>query len=230
MGLSRWKRCGNTMFWQDIDPKSLHYDNMTFLDPMTLTKVITASSGYAERPDIAEPFQDGYMSVISERLPFLYESVARAGARLVVGPSQKLQEDIVQEATSWVAYLGAYREEGLTDREIARIFLEKWSHQDKSEVLAGIKAAFYGHGSPPLIMEAWQEEELQESEAWKQEEEDYPGVIVDTVSLVLIRKGSAAHRMVDQVIRYERPDEVILIDALEEGVWDVLAKFGIPEC
>jgi len=219
------------MFWQDIDPKSLVYYNMTFMNPMTLTKVYTASSGYTERPDIAEPFQDGYVSVLSERLPFLYESVARAGARLVVGPSKKLQKEIVQEATSWFAYLGVYREEqGLTDREIAKIFLEKWSHKDKSEVMAGIQAAFFGHGSLPLIMQAWQEKELQESEAWKQEEKDFPGVIVDIVDVVLIRKGSAAHRMEDQVVSYERPDEVVLVDSLEEGVWEVLAKFGIPEC
>jgi hypothetical protein len=32
------------------------------------------------------------------------------------------------------------------------------------------------------------------------------------------------------VIAYERPDEVLLVNSLEEGVWEVLAKFGIPEC
>jgi hypothetical protein len=195
--LTTWKRCGNTMFWQNIDQKPLVYDNLMFLNPMTLTKVFTAGSSYTERPDIAEPFQDGYMTVMSERLPFLYESVARAGARLVVGPSPKLQEEIVQEAVSWAAYRDVYREEHvLTDGEIARIFLEKWDHKEKSKVLAGIEAAFYGHSSLPLIIQAQQEMELQESEAWKQEK-DFPGVIVDIADVVLIRKGSAAARMMD---------------------------------
>jgi hypothetical protein len=230
MSLPKWKRCGNTLFWRDLSPKAQVYDNLMFVNPVTFTSVFSAGSGYSERPDFAEPFQDGYMSVVFERLPFFYPSIARKGAPLVVGPSEKLQKAIVWAAESWAAWRDVYREDGLTDREIAKKFLYQLEHEEKSKVLAGIQAAFNGHSDLSEIERAIEEEELRETEAWKQEGEQQPGITPLITMVILVRNGSAAHRMIDLVIEYEGNEDVVFVDSLEEGVWDVLSGLGIGEC